>query len=76
MDLIQKNLELNICQNLLTSCKLRSLNHSRPNPDEEKKNNLFFYFHTSCGASKSFMKALKTFTKPFEAPQGSVKIEV
>ena len=29
-----------------------------------------------CGASKSFMKALKTFIKPFEAPQGSVKIKI
>ena len=30
-------------------------------------------FHTFCGASKDFMKAIKTFIKPFEAPQRSVK---
>ena len=30
-------------------------------------------FTLLCGASKDFMKALKAFKKPFEAPQGSVK---
>ena len=65
MDLIQKNLELNICQNLLTSCKLRSLNHSRPNPDEEKKNNLFFYFHTSLWCLKKSHEGLKDLHKTF-----------
>ena len=29
-----------------------------------------------CGASKDFMKVLKTFIKPFEAPQRIVKIKV
>ena len=29
-----------------------------------------------CGASKSFMKALKAFKKPFEAPQRIVKIKI
>ena len=45
-------------------------------PDKEKKINLNFYFHTLCGALKGFMKALKAFIKPFEAPQRSVKIKV
>ena len=30
------------------------------------KSNLNFYFYTSCGVSKGFMKA---FIKPFEVPQ-------
>ena len=34
-----------------------------------------FYFHTFLCASKGFMKALKAFIKPFEAPQRSVKIK-
>ena len=32
-------------------------------------------FTLLCGASKSLMKALKTFIKPFEAPERSVKIK-
>ena len=49
-----------------------------PIPDEEKKINLKFYFHTFlfCDASKGFMKALKAFIKPFKAPQRSVKIKI
>ena len=35
---------------------------------EEKKIKLNFYFHTSCGASKDFLKALTASIKPFEAP--------
>ena len=31
------------------------------------------FVHTSCGASKGFMKALNAFKKTFEVPQGSVK---
>ena len=42
----------------------------------EIKIELNFYFHTSFGASKGFMKALKAFIKPFEAPQRSVKIKI
>ena len=41
-----------------------------PIPDKKKKN----FFTLLCGASKCFMKALKTFIKPFEAPQKSGKI--
>ena len=29
-----------------------------------------------CGASKGFIKALKAFIKPFEAPQRSVKTKI
>ena len=29
-----------------------------------------------CGASKGFMKAVKAFIKPFEAPQRSMKITI
>ena len=35
-----------------------------------------FIFTLLCGASKGFMKALKVFIKPFEAPQRSVKIKI
>ena len=42
---------------------------------EEKKLSWIFIFILLCGASKGFMKALKAFIKPFEAPQGSVKIK-
>ena len=51
-----------------------------PIPDEERKVNLNFYFHfiftLLCGASKGYIKALKAFIKPFEAPQGSQKINI
>ena len=32
-----------------------------------------FNFTLLCGASKGFMKTFKVFTKPFEAPQRSIK---
>ena len=44
--------------------------------DEEKKLSYIFIFTLLCGASKGFMKALKAFIKPFEAPQRSVKIKI
>ena len=34
-----------------------------------------FIFTLLCGASKGFMKALKAFTKLFEAPQRKVKMK-
>ena len=37
----------------------------RPDLGRREKNNLDFYFQTFYGASKSFMKTLKAFTKPF-----------
>ena len=41
-----------------------------PIPDEEKKIKLIFYFsHFFVVAQKGFMKALKAYIKPFEAPQ-------
>ena len=40
------------------------------------KINLNFYLQTYCGASKGFMKAFNAFMKPFEAPQGSLKIKI
>ena len=40
-----------------------------PIPDEEKKLSCIFIFALLCGASKGFMKALRAFKKPFEAPQ-------
>ena len=50
------------------------INPSHPNPRWREKIKLNYYFHTS--ASKGFMKALKAFIKPFEAPQRSVKIKI
>ena len=47
-----------------------------PIPDEEKKLTSIFIFRLLCGASKSFMKALKVFIKTFEAPQRSLKIKI
>ena len=44
--------------------------------DEKKKLSNIFIFLLPCGASKGFMKALKAFIKPFEAPQRSVKIKI
>ena len=41
-------------------------NPSRPNPGQSKKTKLNVYFHTS----------LWCLIKPFEAPQGSVKIKI
>ena len=35
-----------------------------------------FIFTLLCGASKGFMKDLKAFIKPFEAPQRSVKLKI
>ena len=35
-----------------------------------------FIFTPLCGVSKGFMKAFKTFLKPFEAPQRSAKIKI
>ena len=47
-----------------------------PSPDEEKKLGEMFIFTLLCGASTSFTKTLKTFIKPFETPQKSVKIKI
>ena len=51
-------------------------NPSRPDSGRREKINLNFYFQTSLEASKSFIKALKTFLKPFETPRKSVKIKI
>ena len=47
-----------------------------PIPDEGKKLTETFIFALLCGVSKDFMKALKAFIKPFEAPQRSVQIKM
>ena len=47
-----------------------------PIPDKVKKLRKMFIFTLLCGVSKGFMKALKAFIKPFEAPQRSVKIKI
>ena len=44
-------------------------------PDEEKKLTQLFN-HTSFEVSKGFIKALKAFIKPFEAPQRTAKIKI
>ena len=46
-----------------------------PIADEEIKIAYIFIFTHLCSASKGFMKALKTFIKPFEAPQ-IVKLKI
>ena len=55
--------------------KLNCINPSRPNLGRKEKSQIFI-FTFLCGASKGFMKALKAFIKPFEAPQRSVKIKI
>ena len=49
--------------------KYEALNPSRPDPGRREKIELNFYFHTSCGAPKGFMKA-------FKVPQSSVKVKI
>ena len=55
--------------------QIRYLTLPVPIPDEEKKLTQTFIFTLICGASKVFMKVLRAFIKPFEAPQKSVKIK-
>ena len=47
-----------------------------PIPAKKKKLTQIFIFTVLCSASKNFMKALKAFIKPFEAPQRSLKIKL
>ena len=54
----------------------RLLTLSVPFPDKDKKLTLIFIFTLLFGAAKGFMKALKAFIKPFEAPQRRVKIKI
>ena len=49
-------------------------NPPHPNPGRREKIKLQIYFHTSLSCLKGFMKALKAFIKPFEAPQRSVRV--
>ena len=51
-----------------------NLPENKVNLDEEKKLTEVFILRLFCGVSKSFMKALKAFIKPFEAPQRSAKM--
>lgn len=53
-----------------------SFNPSLSDTGRSEKINFNFYFHTSCGDSKCFMKTLKAFIKPLEGSQGSVKINI
>ena len=52
------------------------LTFSVPIPDKEKKVTYIFIFTFLCGATNSFMKALKAFVKRFKEPQQSVKIKI
>ena len=61
--------------NLVVQLKL-TLTPPVPIPDEERKLTEIFIFVLLCGASKGFMKPLKAFIKPFEAPQISAKINI
>ena len=45
-------------------------------PDKEKKVSQIFILILLRSASKSFMKALNAFIKPFETPQISMKIKI
>ena len=56
--------------------KILRINPSRLDAGRREEINLNFIFTLPCRASKGFMKALKTFIKPFEAPQRSVKMKI
>ena len=56
--------------------KILRINPSRLNAGRREEINLNFIFTLPCRASKGFMKALKAFIKPFEAPQRSVKMKI
>ena len=63
----------------LNSMSFISSDEKRPalsNTGRREKINFNFYFHTSCGDSKCFMKTLKAFIKPLEGSQANVKINV
>ena len=47
-----------------------------PIPDKERKLSSISIFTLYCGASNGLMKAFKSFIRPFEAPQSSVKIKI
>ena len=51
------------------------INPAHPHPGQIE-NIIFFFFTLLGGTSKGLMKALNVFTKPFEAPQRSVKIKL
>ena len=53
-------------------CSVKLINPSRLDARRRGKINLIFIFTLICGASKGFMKAIKTLIKPFEEPQRSV----
>ena len=56
---------------------ITGFNPSRPDLGQREKINLKFLFsHFFVVPQKIFMKALKAFTKPFEAPQRSAKIKI
>ena len=60
---------------LMKSLNLTFLTFPVPIPDEERKLTLIYIF-IHCAAANGFVKALKTFTKPFETPQRSVKLKI
>ena len=77
MDLVTFTEEiLNRKLHLLCIVIIFTLTLSVTTPDEEKKITAIFIFTLLCGPSKGFMKVLKAFIKPFEAPQKSVKIKI
>ena len=51
------------------------INPFRPDSGRKEKIQIFILI-LLCGASKGFMKALKTIIKPFETPQRSVKTKI
>ena len=57
-------------------CIHPQLNPFYPDPGQREKINLIFIFTLLCGASEVLWRPLKTFIKPFEAPQISVKIKI
>ena len=61
---------------LFSKMKAPLPNPSHPNPRQREKTNLVSFFTLICGTSKGFVNVFKTFTKPFEAPQGGVKIKI
>ena len=63
-----------MCFNPFPTNILFNPSHPVPGRSENIKSNCIFT--PLCGASKGFKKTFKAVVKPFEAPQGSVKVNV
>ena len=52
------------------------INPSLLDPGQRQNINVNFYFHTSLWDGRRFYEGLKSFIKPFDSPQRSVRIKI